>query len=290
MMSPPLVLPQFAQPTGQMNNSNMSLAMPSALGLSQQQIAGVQVNAQAAFPMSAQLPQAAQPNNGVPFQNAAMMPNAFGQFFASGSPLNTSLLAGMRFQQQTLDAQQQQQQQLLQQQHQHQVSYGLVGLGADPKDTVNQASLQQQLRSYANVASAPGAGLSLAPSFQILASSSGLASTSGTSLLGVCDHRPAYSNPPAVDTTQSLTSGNGSAASGKGPRHRHGPPSTTPASDQVSVTASSSQPPRSKLLEDFRNNRVPNLQLDNIRNHIVEFAQDQHGSRCVVYLVGHGAP
>lgn len=40
---------------------------------------------------------------------------------------------------------------------------------------------------------------------------------------------------------------------------------------------------RSRLLEDFRNNRFPNLQLRDLANHIVEFSQDQHGSRFVLY-------
>ncbi|XP_015438567.1 PREDICTED: pumilio homolog 2 isoform X1 [Dufourea novaeangliae] len=38
---------------------------------------------------------------------------------------------------------------------------------------------------------------------------------------------------------------------------------------------------RSRLLEDFRNNRFPNLQLRDLVNHIVEFSQDQHGSRFI---------
>ena len=36
---------------------------------------------------------------------------------------------------------------------------------------------------------------------------------------------------------------------------------------------------RSQLLEDFRGNRIPNLQLKDLTNHVVEFSQDQHGSR-----------
>lgn len=36
---------------------------------------------------------------------------------------------------------------------------------------------------------------------------------------------------------------------------------------------------RSRLLEDFRNNRFPNLQLRDLPGHMVEFSQDQHGSR-----------
>ncbi|XP_065319996.1 pumilio homolog 2-like isoform X2 [Gordionus sp. m RMFG-2023] len=39
--------------------------------------------------------------------------------------------------------------------------------------------------------------------------------------------------------------------------------------------------PRSKLLEDFRNNRFANLQLKDLASHIVEFSQDQHGSRFI---------
>ncbi|XP_029045543.1 pumilio isoform X2 [Osmia lignaria lignaria] len=38
---------------------------------------------------------------------------------------------------------------------------------------------------------------------------------------------------------------------------------------------------RSRLLEDFRNNRFPSLQLRDLTNHIVEFSQDQHGSRFI---------
>lgn len=38
---------------------------------------------------------------------------------------------------------------------------------------------------------------------------------------------------------------------------------------------------RSRLLEDFRNNLSPSLQLRDLQGHIVEFSKDQHGSRFI---------
>ena len=38
---------------------------------------------------------------------------------------------------------------------------------------------------------------------------------------------------------------------------------------------------KSRLLEEFRNNRHPSLQLRDLTNHVVEFSQDQHGSRFI---------
>lgn len=52
-----------------------------------------------------------------------------------------------------------------------------------------------------------------------------------------------------------------------------GASTTTPAGERVTG--------RSRLLEDFRNQRYPNLQLRELANHIVEFSQDQHGSRFI---------
>lgn len=39
--------------------------------------------------------------------------------------------------------------------------------------------------------------------------------------------------------------------------------------------------PRSKLLDDFRNSRMPNLQLRDVAGHFAEFSMDQHGSRFI---------
>ncbi|XP_053383267.1 pumilio homolog 2-like isoform X3 [Mercenaria mercenaria] len=47
---------------------------------------------------------------------------------------------------------------------------------------------------------------------------------------------------------------------------------------------------RSRLLEDFRNNRIPNLQLKDLINHVVEFSQDQHGSRFIQQKLERATP
>jgi len=52
-----------------------------------------------------------------------------------------------------------------------------------------------------------------------------------------------------------------------------------------STSASKDATGRSQLLEDFRNNQIPSIQLSDIANHVVEFSQDQHGSRSVMSLV-----
>jgi len=47
---------------------------------------------------------------------------------------------------------------------------------------------------------------------------------------------------------------------------------------------------RSQLLEDFRSNRMPNLQLRDLADHVVEFSQDQHGSRFIQQKLEHATP
>lgn len=47
---------------------------------------------------------------------------------------------------------------------------------------------------------------------------------------------------------------------------------------------------RSRLLEDFRNNRHPSLQLRDLNEHIVEFSQDQHGSRFIQQKLERATP
>ncbi|RUS71438.1 hypothetical protein EGW08_020799 [Elysia chlorotica] len=47
---------------------------------------------------------------------------------------------------------------------------------------------------------------------------------------------------------------------------------------------------RSRLLEDFRNNRIPSLSLKDLVNHVVEFSQDQHGSRFIQQKLERATP
>lgn len=54
-----------------------------------------------------------------------------------------------------------------------------------------------------------------------------------------------------------------------------------PAVAPGAAVVDNKQQGRSRLLEDFRNQRYPNLQLRDLTNHIVEFSQDQHGSRFI---------
>lgn len=58
-------------------------------------------------------------------------------------------------------------------------------------------------------------------------------------------------------------------------------PIIVPGQVPANGTSGDSNKGRSKLLEDFRNQRHPNLQLRDLANHIVEFSQDQHGSRFI---------
>ena len=40
----------------------------------------------------------------------------------------------------------------------------------------------------------------------------------------------------------------------------------------------------------FRNNRFPNIQLSDLANHVVEFSQDQHGSRFIQQKLERASP
>lgn len=59
------------------------------------------------------------------------------------------------------------------------------------------------------------------------------------------------------------------------------PGANSPPSGGAGAPVNSKEPQRSRLLEDFRQNVSPGLQLKNLQSHIVEFSKDQHGSRFI---------
>ncbi|XP_069742516.1 pumilio homolog 2-like isoform X3 [Narcine bancroftii] len=152
----------------------------------------------------------------------------------------------------------------------------------------------------------------LPPIGQQFYSSLGFSSSPGPIGMPLPSQTPNHSlTPPPTLSSQGssstlhlggLTNGSGrfiSAAPGAEAKSRSGISST-------SLFSSSSQlfPPsrlrysrsdimpsgRSRLLEDFRNNRFPNLQLRDLVGHIVEFSQDQHGSRFIQQKLERATP
>ncbi|XP_068834006.1 pumilio homolog 2 isoform X1 [Capricornis sumatraensis] len=153
---------------------------------------------------------------------------------------------------------------------------------------------------------------SLAPIGQPFYNSLGFSSSPSPIGMTLPSQTPGHSltPPPSLSSHGSssslhlggLTNGSGryiSAAPGAEAKYRS-------ASGTSSLFSSSSQlfPPsrlrynrsdimpsgRSRLLEDFRNNRFPNLQLRDLIGHIVEFSQDQHGSRFIQQKLERATP
>ncbi|XP_008822426.1 pumilio homolog 2 isoform X2 [Nannospalax galili] len=153
---------------------------------------------------------------------------------------------------------------------------------------------------------------SLAPIGQPFYNSLGFSSSPSPIGMPLPSQTPGHSltPPPSLSSHGSssslhlggLTNGSGryiSAAPGAEAKYRS-------ASSTCSLFSSSSQlfPPsrlrynrsdimpsgRSRLLEDFRNNRFPNLQLRDLIGHIVEFSQDQHGSRFIQQKLERATP
>uniref|UniRef100_A0A8I6AD36 Pumilio RNA-binding family member 2 n=1 Tax=Rattus norvegicus TaxID=10116 RepID=A0A8I6AD36_RAT len=149
---------------------------------------------------------------------------------------------------------------------------------------------------------------SLAPIGQPFYNSLGFSSSPSPIGMPLPSQTPGHSltPPPSLSShgssSRGLTNGSGryiSAAPGAEAKYRS-------ASSTSSLFSSSSQlfPPsrlrynrsdimpsgRSRLLEDFRNNRFPNLQLRDLMGHIVEFSQDQHGSRFIQQKLERATP
>ncbi|XP_036741040.2 pumilio homolog 1 isoform X8 [Manis pentadactyla] len=148
----------------------------------------------------------------------------------------------------------------------------------------NSLSSNSQSSSLFSQGSAQPASTSLG-----FGSSSSLGATLGSALGG-------------FGTAGGLTNGSGryiSAAPGAEAKYRSAssasslfsPSSTLFSSSRLRYGMSDVMPSgRSRLLEDFRNNRYPNLQLREIAGHIMEFSQDQHGSRFIQLKLERATP
>ncbi|EMP29962.1 Pumilio like protein 2 [Chelonia mydas] len=148
----------------------------------------------------------------------------------------------------------------------------------------NSLSSNSQSSSLFSQGSAQAANTSLG-----FGSSSSLGATLGSALGG-------------FGTAGGLTNGSGryiSAAPGAEAKYRSAssasslfsPSSTLFPSSRLRYGMSDVMPSgRSRLLEDFRNNRYPNLQLREIAGHIMEFSQDQHGSRFIQLKLERATP
>ncbi|XP_074073983.1 pumilio homolog 1 isoform X8 [Macrotis lagotis] len=148
----------------------------------------------------------------------------------------------------------------------------------------NSLSSNSQSSSLFSQGSAQPANTSLG-----FGSSSSLGATLGSALGG-------------FGTAGGLTNGSGryiSAAPGAEAKYRSAssasslfsPSSALFPSSRIRYGLSDVMPSgRSRLLEDFRNNRYPNLQLREIAGHIMEFSQDQHGSRFIQLKLERATP
>ncbi|XP_078255450.1 pumilio homolog 2-like isoform X4 [Rhinoraja longicauda] len=174
----------------------------------------------------------------------------------------------------------------------------------------NSVSRRESLSTGSDLYKRPNSNLP--PIGQQYYSSLGFSSSPGPIGMSLPSQNPGHSltPPPSLSSQGSsstlhlggLTNGSGrfiSAAPGAEAKSRSGTGST-------SLFSSSSQlfPPsrlrysrsdimpsgRSRLLEDFRNNRFPNLQLRDLVGHIVEFSQDQHGSRFIQQKLERATP
>uniref|UniRef100_A0A673GH57 Pumilio homolog 2-like n=1 Tax=Sinocyclocheilus rhinocerous TaxID=307959 RepID=A0A673GH57_9TELE len=154
-----------------------------------------------------------------------------------------------------------------------------------------------------------GGGSSLTPIGQSFYNSLGYSSS--PSPIGLTPGHSPLTPPPSLPSSHGsssslhlggLTNGSGryiSAAPGAEAKYR----SSGSASSLFSSSSQLFPPPRarysrsdvmpsgrSRLLEDFRNNRFPNLQLRDLPGHMVEFSQDQHGSRFIQQKLERATP
>ncbi|KAI1895139.1 hypothetical protein AGOR_G00103230 [Albula goreensis] len=190
------------------------------------------------------------------------------------------------------------------------IGSALGGFGSSASSASNSASRRDSLSAGSDLYKR--SGNSLTPIGQPFYNSLSFSSSPSPIGMPLPSQTPGHSltPPPSLSSHGSssslhlggLTNGSGryiSAAPGAEAKYRS-------AGSASSLFSSSSQlfPPsrlrysrsdimpsgRSRLLEDFRNNRFPNLQLRDLVGHIVEFSQDQHGSRFIQQKLERATP
>ncbi|XP_036891376.1 pumilio homolog 2 isoform X3 [Sturnira hondurensis] len=191
------------------------------------------------------------------------------------------------------------------------IGSALSGFGSSVGSSANSSATRRESLSTSSDLYKRSSS-SLAPVGQPFYGSLGFSSSPSPIGMPLPSQTPGHSltPPPSLSSHGSssslhlggLTNGSGryvSAAPGAEAKYRS-------ASGTSSLFSSSSQlfPPsrlrysrsdimpsgRSRLLEDFRNNRFPNLQLRDLIGHIVEFSQDQHGSRFIQQKLERATP
>ncbi|XP_026147323.1 pumilio homolog 2 isoform X5 [Carassius auratus] len=152
-----------------------------------------------------------------------------------------------------------------------------------------------------------GGGSSLTPIGQSFYNSIGYSSS--PSPIGLTPGHSPLTPPPSLPSSHGspsslhlggLTNGSGryiSAAPGAEAKYRSSGSTSSLFSSQLfpppraRYSRSDVMPSgRSRLLEDFRNNRFPSLQLRDLPGHMVEFSQDQHGSRFIQQKLERATP
>ncbi|KAH9496628.1 Pumilio 2 [Bulinus truncatus] len=179
-------------------------------------------------------------------------------------------------------------------------SNGLSGLSSNPPGTIGQRRESFDMKRQQPMPGLPG----------YYAPLPGMASSPAGSITSMMTGAQSMTPPPSLSGSNSnLTLGLNiggrpySAAPGAEAAKFRNPGLVSPANGLFgntffqnrtmasrSASLSKEVTGRSRLLEDFRNNRIPNLSLKDLVNHVVEFSQDQHGSRFIQQKLERATP
>lgn len=155
----------------------------------------------------------------------------------------------------------------------------------DYKGRQQMPPLNQFYGSMGNMSGSPAGPMGLVQPGQSMTPPPSLSgSSSNLSLAGLSGGNRMYNAAPGAEATKFRNNPVGSNGFFSGS-------SLFPSRNMITRSSLSKEGTgRSRLLEDFRNNRIPNLQLKDLNNHVVEFSQDQHGSRFIQQKLERASP